>query len=161
MGKLPQLLSIRQAAALTGLSRQQIWYALNRGHISSKHCQKVDNQWVLTEDFEILPAGIASDPMLSSLPAEFFGSTVEKDWEAELPKRSDNYNTNLTAYKRMVKLPGFERETEGMNSSEIYRSTRVHYTTQNRIREGRQVRAKVALRLAKGLSIPVERLLQA
>jgi hypothetical protein len=156
-----KLLSVRQAAALTGLSKQQLWYALRRGRISPKYAQLVDGRWVIREDFKILRSGMNKDPLLANLPEELISDEPVKDWSADLPQTVHKGNVESLQNANVVRLVGYEREVEGMSVWEIYDLTRVHPATQKRIREGEKVKAKVALRLARGLGIPAERLLHA
>lgn len=156
---LPKLLSVRQAAQATGLTKKQILYALERGHISSKHFQKVDAFYVLTEDFEIRDRAVRNDPFLDALPAELTALGLPKDF-GKVTTRTVNGNSTPIGSTRYVYLPGYERETKDLSARAMYLRTGVHPNTQKRIKDGKRVKAGVALRLARGLDIDVEKLLK-
>lgn len=159
MSSLPKLYTAEEFRHLLGWGVDKLRRARLEGRISPPPQLVGGFVWVYSGDAKIMRKGMdMSDPFVASLPPEFISEEVMKD-ESRVPPKVERSGTKGSLPK-MVRLWNFDNMTRGMGVRRIEELTGVHHNTLDRIKDGKKVTAKVALKLARGLEIPVESLIR-
>ena len=142
MATLPRLVSTKQYAARHGLPWRTIQRLCREGRI--KYAQKIGNWYVMPEDALIFVEDV-------SIPAYMFSrdeSYAEPEYRTRGTKPFGESNT-----ANLVRVPSLSRirKAAGLSREALYERSGVAPRTQQLAEEGRKVRARTAVRLARAL----------
>jgi DNA-binding XRE family transcriptional regulator len=148
---LPQLMTVPQFASKCGKSPRWIRTACEEGRIPAE--QWVVDRWIIPEN-----ALIRVRHTDMSLPPEMIGEPYPE------PEYKGGKGAKLFTepnLSKLIKLPGLRRirEQEGLSQEKVYKLTGVTPGAQRNAERGSKVRARTAVKLARGLDVEVENLL--
>jgi DNA-binding XRE family transcriptional regulator len=149
---LPRLMTVPQFAAKCGKSPRWVRDACEEGRIPA--AQWVVDRWVIPEDALIRVRYTDID-----LPPEMIGEPYP-DPEYKGGKGAKPFSRPHLS--KLVRLPGFKkiREERALSQEKVYKLTGVTPGAQRNAERGSKVRARTAVKLARGLDVEVEHLLR-